>query len=528
MNFGKIALRLALAAIVASFATINYASAQPTVRLSAAEEEALMRNWIKTLGSDEFGGREPMTPYEDKTVEYLADEMRAIGLEPAFDGSYFQKVMTVSTTCRLKNDRIKVRGRRSATLTAPDDLVIWTSRATDKIELKGAEFVFCGFGIDAPDFGWNDFEGIDLSGKIVIAMVNDPGFYDEQMFQGRNMTYYGRWTYKFEEALRKGAAGCLVLHNTAAASYDWSVCSNHTGSNLSLYDEATANAGELAVKGWLHEDGCRKLFAAAGMDFEAACESAKHPGFRALPLKVKGDILLNINCVINETRNVAGVLRGSVKPDEAVVFSAHWDHFGFGTPDETGDAIYNGAADNGSGMAAVLLLARKYASLPCRPGRSMLFLIPTLEESGLFGSEYYCRHPVFPMEKTVACINFDCIAPDAATYDAVVLGGRPGRNLERYLEACAAAQGRYVFYNDDNSDGWFFRSDHFNFVRRGVPAVVIEPGKDLKDPLHPNKYPRPLWYHKPSDEYLEDWDFSGTLDHVDMMFGVGLSMANEP
>ena len=367
MNTGKMALRLALAAALASFAMVQNAGAQQPGRLTVADEEALMRNWIKTLGSDDFGGRKPMTEYEDKTVNYLAEEMRAIGLEPAFDGSYFQKVMTVSTTCDLKDGRIKVRGKRKATLTAPEDLVVWTSRATDKIDLKAAEFVFCGFGIDAPDFNWNDFEGIDVSGKIIIAMVNDPGFYDEKMFQGRNMTYYGRWTYKFEEALRHGAAGCLVLHNTAAASYDWSVCSNHTGSNLSLYDEATGNAGELAIKGWLHEDGCRKLFAAAGMDFEAAIEAAKHPGFHSFSLKVKGDILLKTNCVIEETRNVAGVLKGSVKPDEAVVFSAHWDHFGFGTPDETGDCIYNGAADNGSGMAAVLLLARKYASCPAAP-----------------------------------------------------------------------------------------------------------------------------------------------------------------
>ena len=208
-----------------------------------------------------------------------------------------------------------------------------------------------------------------------------------------------------------------------------------------------------------------------------------------------------------------------------VVFSAHWDHFGIGDPDETGDNIYNGAADNGSGMAAVLWLAKRYAELPTRPRRSMLFFIPTLEESGLFGSEYYCTHPAFPMEKTAACINFDCIAPEPLTYDVMVLGG--GKcELDRYLVAAAGAQGRYVVWNDDNSDGWYFRSDHFNFVKKGVPAVVIEYGTDLVDPTRPNKYPRSDWYHKPSDEYLEDWDFSGTLAHVRLMFAVGLSVAN--
>ena len=498
--------------------------AQP--RVTPADDEALLRNWIRTLGSDEFGGRMPMTEYEAITIDYLAAQMREIGLQPAFDGSYFQKVKTVGATCRLEKDRWRVQGaKKRVDLRQPEDLVVWTSRATAQVKLPAAEFVFCGFGIDAPEFGWNDFEGVDVRGKIIIAMVNDPGFYDASLFQGKNMTYYGRWTYKFEQALRLGAAGCLVLHNTAAASYGWNVAANHTGSNLALFDEATGNAGELAVKGWLHEEGCRKLFAACGADFEAAIAAAKRPGFKAFPLKAKGSLVMNVSYEINETCNVGGILPGSDLKDEAVVFSAHWDHFGFGEPDETGDRIYNGASDNGSGMAAVLLLAKRFAELPASPRRSMLFLIPTLEESGLFGSEYYCKHPVFPMEKTAACINFDCIAPEPLTHDVVVLGGG-NSPLDPYLIAAAGAQGRYIKWNDDNSDGWFFRSDHFNFVKRGVPAVVIEFGTDLVDPSRPNKYPRSDWYHKPSDEYRDDWDFAGTLAHVHLMFAVGLSVAN--
>ena len=515
---------LSLIALTSLLFVSQTLSAQP--RTTPADDEALMRGWIKTLGSDEFGGRMPMTEYETKTIAYLADEMRAIGLQPAFDGSWFQKVKTVGATCRLAKDCLRIKGaKRRVDLRQPDDLVVWTSRATAQVKLPSAEFVFCGFGIDAPEFGWNDFEGVDVKGKIIIAMVNDPGFYDAGLFQGRNMTYYGRWTYKFEQALRLGAAGCLVLHNTAAASYGWNVAANHTGSNLALYDEATANAGELAVKGWIHEEGCRKLFAAAGADFEAALAAAKRPGFRAFPLKAKTNLVMDVTCEINETCNVGGILPGRDLKDEAVVFSAHWDHFGFGEPDETGDAIYNGASDNGSGMAAVLLLAKRFAEMPVAPRRSMLFLIPTLEESGLFGSEYYCAHPVFPMEKTAACINFDCIAPEPLTHDVMVLGGG-NSPLDPYLIAAAGAQGRYIKWNDDNSDGWFFRSDHFNFVKKGVPAVVIEFGTDLVDPSRPNKYPRSDWYHKPSDEYLEDWDFAGTLAHVHLMFSVGLSVAN--
>lgn len=490
-------------------------------------EEALLRNWCKTLGSDDFGGRKPMTRYEIKTVDYLAGQMKEIGLEPAFGNSYFQEVKTLSTICKPVGGKFRVKGdkKKKTDLLFPDDLVVWTSRATDKVEIRSAEFVFCGFGIDAPEFGWNDFEGVDVKGKIIIAMVNDPGFYDASLFQGKNMTYYGRWTYKFEQAKRMGAAGCLVLHNTAAASYGWNVAANHTGSNMALYDDATRNAGELGIKGWLHENGCRKLFEAAGVDFEETLAAAKRPGFKAFTLKAKSDIAMTVSYKIEATRNVAGILPGTDLKDEVVVFSAHWDHFGYGEPDETGDRIYNGASDNGSGMAAVLLLARKYAALPQHPRRSMLFFIPTLEESGLFGSEYYCEHPVFPMDKTAACINFDCIAPEPLTRDAVVLGGG-ACELDNYILAAAGAQGRYVVFNDDNSDGWFFRSDHFNFVKKGVPAVVIEYGKDLVDPAHPNKYPRSDWYHKPSDEYKEDWDFSGTLAHINMMFAVGLNVAN--
>ena len=520
--------RIAMLILAAAAALLSTGALQGQNRSQTlpSEEEAMMRHWIATLGSDAFGGRMPMTAYETKTINYLADEMKALGLKPAFGNSYFQKVETISTITRFDKDKMVVRGgKKKAELRSPDDLVVWTARATGKIEIPKAEFVFCGFGIDAPEFNWNDYEGVDVKGKIIIAMVNDPGFYDEAMFQGKNMTYYGRWTYKFEQAERLGAAGCLVLHNTAAASYPWNVCATHVGSNLALFNEATRNAETLAVKGWLHEDGCRKLFEVAGVDFDKTIAEAKKPGFKSFVLNAKSDIKLNISCEIQQTCNVAGVLPGTDLKDEAVVFSAHWDHFGYGIPDVTGDRIYNGAADNGSGMAAVLMLAKKYSQLPVRPRRSMVFLIPTLEESGLFGSEFYCEHPAFPMDKTAACINFDCIAPEPLTHDVVVLGGGK-TGLDAYIMAAAGAQGRYVVFNDDNSDGWFFRSDHFNFVKKGVPAVVIEYGKDLVDPAHPNKYPRSDWYHKPSDEYKEDWDFAGTLVHVNMMFSVGLSVAN--
>ena len=378
----------------------------------------------------------------------------------------------------------------------------------------------------APEYGWDDYAGVDVKGKIVIAMVNDPGYYDPSLFQGRNMTYYGRWLYKFEEARRQGAAGCLVLHNTEAASYGWHVCVNgHLEDNLALYNPETRNADELGMKGWLHENGARKLFTAAGMDMDAALAAAKKPGFKSFPLKVKGDVKMAVSYDIRETRNVGAILRGTGGESGTVVISAHWDHLGIGTPDEKKDSIYNGAADNASGMAGALLTARKFLALKDKPRCNILFLFPSSEESGLFGSAYYCENPVVPMEKTVACLNYESIGPAPLTRDVVILGG--GNSvLDSYYVAAAAAQGRYIFFDDDNSDGWFYRSDHYNFVKKGVPAVVMENGLHPADPGKPDKYPMESWYHKPSDEYKKDWDLSGTVANVNLVFSVALSLAN--
>ena len=492
----------------------------------AEDDEWMLRKWIHTMASDRFGGRKPMTPYEDITINYLAGQLEELGLEPAFDGSWFQPFQMLSVTSRPEGNRINVKGKKKAQLKYPEDLIIWTSQATDKVEIPKAEYVFCGFGIHAPEYGWDDYAGVDVKGKIVIAMVNDPGYYDPSLFQGRNMTYYGRWLYKFEEAKRQGAAGCLVLHNTAAASYGWHVCVNgHLEDNLALYNPQTRNADELGMKGWLHEDGARKIFTAAGMDMDAAVAAAKKPGFKSIPLKVKGDIKMAVSYDIQETRNVGALLRGTGEESGTVVISAHWDHLGIGTPDEKKDSIYNGAADNASGMAGALLTARKFQALKDKPRCNVLFLFPSSEESGLFGSAYYCENPAVPMEKTVACLNYESIGPAPLTRDVVILGG--GNSiLDSYYVAAAAAQGRYIFFDDDNSDGWFYRSDHYNFVKKGVPAVVMENGLHPADPGKPDKYPMESWYHKPSDEYRKDWDLSGTVANVDLVFSVALSLAN--
>lgn len=437
--------------MIVAFVTIGVANGIAQIaqeQLKTGSDEQLLREWTRVLSHDEFGGRKPMTHYEDKTVDYLARQLEVMGLEPAFNGSWFQPFEMISVTAKPVGNGFAVRGKKKAVLRYPDDLIIWTTRATEKIDLKKAEYVFCGFGINAPEYGWNDYEGIDVKGKIVIVMVNDPGFYDNRLFRGRNMTYYGRWTYKFEEALRQGAAGCLVLHHTEAASYGWHVCVNgHLSDNLGIYNPDTRNADELAVKGWLHEDGFKKLLLAADMDVNRVLADAKKPGFKSFALNVRGDVKMSVTYNIKKTRNVGGIVRGSGQEGEAVVFCAHWDHLGIGKADEHGDTIYNGAADNASGMAGALLVVKKFKEMP-RPQRDLVFIFPSSEESGLFGSAYYCNHPVVPMAKTVACLNFESIGPAELTRDVVILGGGES-DLDHYYVAAAAAQGRHIYFDND-------------------------------------------------------------------------------
>ena len=493
-------------------------------QLRTGSDEQLLREWTKVLASDEFGGRKPMTPYEDKTVEYLARQLEVMGLEPAFNGSWFQPFEMIAVTAKPVGGKLSVSGKKKSMLRYPDDLIIWTTRATKKIDLKKAEYVFCGFGINAPEFGWNDYEGIDVKGKIVVVMVNDPGFYDSQLFRGRNMTYYGRWLYKFEEAQRQGAAGCLVLHHTEAASYGWHVCVNgHLSDNLAIYDPDTRNAGELAVRGWLHEDGCRKLFLAAGMDMDKALADAKKPGFKSFPLNVRGDVKMNVTYDIQQTRNVGGILRGSSREGEAVVFCAHWDHWASGRPMST--VIRYTTVLPTMHPAWLELCSSPRSSRRCpRRVETCCSSSPRLRRADFSARLITAITLPCRWQRLWPALTLRASAL-RAHHDVVILGGGES-DLDNYYVAAAAAQGRYIYFDDDNSDGWFYRSDHYNFVKKGVRAVVLENGLKPVDVSKPNKYPMPVWYHKPCDEYREDWDVSGTLSNVNLIFSVGLSLSN--
>jgi Zn-dependent M28 family amino/carboxypeptidase len=411
-----------------------------------------------------------------------------------------------------------------------DDIVLWTLRAEEKLKINKAEFVFVGFGIHAPEYGWDDYADIDVKGKVVVMLVNDPGFYDDNLFRGKNMTYYGRWSYKFEEAGRQGAAAALIIHDTAPASYDWSVVQNsRASSSLSLYSE-NGNKELVAFQGWVTGESAQKLFDAAGVSLNESVAAAKKKGFKGFPLKLKTTIESTNEIEIGESANVVAILPGTSLKDEYIIYSAHWDHLGIGQAVD-GDSIYNGANDNASGVAALILLGRRFMELPERPKRSIVFFAATAEESGLLGSEYYVEHPLFPLDKTVICLNMDNYGDKMRTSD-VILSAAGQSETDRYVIDAVATQGRTVVFSTDNSNGGYYRSDHFNFAKVGVPVVLAKSGRNYLDPQAAQNHKITYYqgkniYHQPSDEYHDWWNVSGSLEDIYLFYGIGLRLSND-
>ena len=484
------------------------------------------RNQIKVLASDEFGGRKPMSEYEPITINYIAEQFKEIGLQPAYGDSYFQPVREISTLTRPEKDRLVVKGtKKTINLIFGEDVVVWSHRNATKVDIKNADIVFAGFGIDDPNYNWNDFEEIDVKGKIVLAMVNDPGYYNPELFRGKNMTYNGRWCYKLEEAERKGALGCLVIHNTAAASYGFQVCrASHMQKNISMVNE-NDNTDAMGMCGWIAEDAVRNIFKSCGLDYDKAADEAKKPGFRSYVLKAKMKAVLNIDAEIGETCNVIGVLPGTDLKDECVVMTAHWDHFGIGEP-VAGDSIYNGASDNASGVAAIMLQARKFVNSDFKPRRSLVFAAVTSEEGGLLGSQWYCEHPLFPLSKTAANINIDGAAPQSKTHD-IVVRAMGKSDLDDLVRIAASAQGRYLRVMNEDTGGYYYRADHFNFCKKGVPAVLAGGGNDLIDKTKQDKKTWRNTYHQPTDEYSEDWDLEGSMVNQNFYHAIIMMIANK-
>ncbi|RMF59767.1 MAG: M28 family peptidase [Calditrichaeota bacterium] len=489
---------------------------------------------VKVISSDEFAGRAPSSIGEEKTIHYLAEEFQKLGVQPGNGDSYFQEVSLVEmVTTPPSNLTITINETQNLDLRWKKDYVAITRRMQPEVRVENSPLVFAGYGIVAPEYGWNDYKGLDVKGKTVVVLVNDPGFAtrDSSLFNGRAMTYYGRWTYKYEEAARQGATGIMIIHETEPAGYPWEVVEGGwTGSQFYLESD-NKNMNRCALEGWLSRDAAERLLTSAGLDLQALKEAATHPEFKAIPLNASYSIKMTNTIKSSTSNNVLGLVPGHKRPEEVIIYTAHWDHFGT-RPELEGDQILNGARDNATGTAALLELAKAFLKAPLPPERSILLLAVTAEEQGLLGSKYYAEHPVFPLNKTVAVLNMDALNIFGKMKDITIIG-KGNSELDEYVERAAKEQGRYVRPDPEPEKGGFYRSDHFSFARKGVPALYTKMGID-----HVSKGAE--WtlqqvndwvknhYHKPSDEYdPETWDLTGAVDDIRLLFRVGYQLSME-
>ncbi|UNK58859.1 M28 family metallopeptidase [Pseudoxanthomonas daejeonensis] len=484
---------------------------------------------VKTLASDEFEGRGPGSVGEERTIEYIRAQMQRIGLQPGNGDSYFQDVPMVETTADPSTKLTLTIDGKPVELAFGADMVVGTRTGQAQVSVKDSPMVFVGYGVDAPERGWNDYADQDWTGKTVVMFVNDPGFHaqDEKLFDGKKMTYYGRWTYKFEEAARKGAVAALIVHDDAGASYGWDVVKNSWSG--AQYDLPASDDPEprLPVQGWLTADAARKLFAGAGLDLEDAYKKAGKAGFTPVPLDATLSVDLASSTANKTSRNVIGVLPGKSRADEAVLYMAHWDHLG-NHEGEEGDAIYNGAIDNATGVAGILEIAEAFAQQEQPPERSVVFVAVTLEESGLLGSKYYVAHPTFPLDKIAGVVNLDAMSVAGRSRDFVVTG-KGNSELEDMLKTYADQQERVLVQEGNTAAGYYFRSDHFNFAKAGVPALYAKGGSDLVEGgTEAGKAASADYakrYHQPSDEVHEGWRYDGVVEDLDALYGVGRDLA---
>ncbi len=499
---------------------------------AAIDVERLMNN-ITELASDEYGGRAPMSAGETLTLDFLQSRFRAMGLEPMFGDSYLQPVDLVSIEADPAATQMTFHlAGRDRLVTHSDEMVLATARAVAESRVENSELVFVGYGIVAPEYGWNDYADVDVNGKTVLILINDPGFasQDPALFNGNAMTYYGRWTYKYEEAARQGAAAAIIIHDTAPAAYGWDVVRNSwTGPQFHLA-RPDDNMSRSALESWIQKPVAQELFAADGLDFATLQQQALSPEFKAVPLSSSMDASVQNHVIRQQSFNVGALLPGSKRPDEWFIYTAHWDHLG--TDPAAGgeqDSIYNGAVDNATGIAALLELAHSFAALPRAPQRSIAFLAVTAEESGLLGSAGYAENPAAPMSQTVAGINMDSMNVLGPTHDVIVVG-YGSSELEDVLREQAARQNRIVKPEEHPERGGYYRSDHFNFAKQGVPMLYAKSGSQHTErgaDYIPGKSAEFLKqrYHTPLDEVSDDWDLRGLTLDLDLYFSIGLEIA---
>ncbi|KIO78190.1 peptidase M28 [Pedobacter lusitanus] len=484
---------------------------------------------IKVLASDEFQGRKPFTAGETRSINYLKEQFSLLGLKPGNGDSYFQEVPMVEIKSVPDNKMIFKGAGGEVAADYLTGFVAGTRRVQPKVSLNNSEVVFAGYGIVAPEFKWNDYAGLNVKGKTVIVMINDPGFADSTLFRGKNMTYYGRWTYKFEEAARQGAAGILIIHDTGPAAYPWSVVRSGWSKSKLQAEEKDNNMSRAIVEGWISQETARSLFKLSGQS-EAIFAAARKPGFKAVDLKLNTSLNITNTIKKSVSNNVVAVIPGTKRPQESIIYSAHWDHLGIGEK-VNGDSIYNGAVDNATGVAALLELAGAFRKLAKKPERSIVFVSFTGEEQGLIGSEYYAKHPVYPVSQTVADINMDMMGIAGKTKDIVVYGYGQSE-LEDYAEVSAKKQGRVIVKDPVPSSGLYYRSDHFNFAKVGIPSLFTGSGVD--NILHGREWGlkqvadyTKSRYHSPQDNFDAITDRSGMVEDVRLLFDMGYRLSNE-
>lgn len=501
-----------------------------TPALQSINSEDLKSN-ISVLASDDFGGRAPATPGEQKTIKYLSDQFERLGLKPANNGNWYQEVSMIKITAGGDIKFTAANEKEKLSFSFPDDFIGGTPLTNYITEVDSSEMVFVGYGINAPEYNWNDYRNIDVKGKTVIVMVNDPGYAtgDTALFQGKSMTYYGRWTYKYEEAARQGAKAAIIVHETGAAGYPWAVVRNSwSGPQFNLENNEFLNS-DLQFRGWVTGEAALKIFKAAGLDYNELSSKAATREFKPVSLGFRASIKFRNTIEHVKSNNVAAILPGTKKPDEYVIYTAHWDHLGI-NPSFSGDSILNGAVDNATGVAALLEIAKAFTKLPSPQNRSVVFLAVTGEEQGLLGSEYYAENPAYPLAKTAAVINMDALNTLGSTKDMTIVG-YGNSQLDNYAEKVLKKYGRYAAPDPTPEKGGYFRSDHFSFAKKGIPAINLSSGID--DKAHGKEWALAMsekWieenYHKPSDNYEpEKWDFNGMIDDIKVYFETGYDIS---
>ena len=490
-----------------------------------------LKTVTKTLSSDAFEGRAPTTAGEAKTIAYIEAQFKAAGIKPGNKGKWLQAVPMVEITAKPDAVINIAGGKAPITLNYKTDMAVMSYRVVPKTDIKSSELVFVGYGINAPERGWNDYAGVDVKGKTVVILINDPDYEMKTLdgpFGGRAMTYYGRWTYKFEEAARQGAAAALIVHDTFPAAYPWSVVvSSWTGPQLEL-DTPDGHASDTQANGWITGDAAQRIMASAGKDLTTLVAAAKQKGFKAVPLGLTASLTLDNSIRRQASHNVIGILPGKSRPNEHVLYSAHWDHLGRCEPVK-GDDICNGALDNASGVAGLVSLAQAHAKAGAA-ARSIVFLAVTAEESGLLGSKYYAENPVYPLAKTVGGVNMDGLNIIGRVSDIVVTGAGKSE-IEPIFVRLAKAQGRSVSPESNPEKGHYYRSDHFSFAKLGVPMLdggsgqTLRVGGEAAGKAAAEDYVNNR-YHAPQDEYNPAWNWSGAVDDLTLYYQVGRELAN--